>query len=146
MIFRTAWVYGAHGSNFLKTMLRVGAERDELRVVADQIGTPTPATLIADTTVRILRDGRDHSGIWHLTAQGETSWYGFAEAIFEGAMARGLIARRPVVAPIATAEYPTRAQRPKYSRLDTAALVRDFAIDLPQWAPALYDVLDSMRA
>jgi len=141
LILRTAWVYGLHGHNFLRTMLRVGAERDELRVVADQHGCPTPAWLIADTTAAILRQGIAASGIRHLVAGGQTTWHGFAEAIFDEASKRGLIARRPVVTPIATAEYPTRAERPAYSVLDTARLREEYALDLPDWRVALTQTL-----
>ncbi|KRA77091.1 dTDP-4-dehydrorhamnose reductase [Lysobacter sp. Root667] len=137
LILRTAWVYATHGVNFLRTMLRVGAERDELRVVADQIGSPTPAWLIADVSAQILRQGVAESGIRHLVAGGETTWHGFAEAIFESASERGLIARRPSVHPIATADYPTRARRPAYSVLDTTRLRRDYGLDLPDWRAAL---------
>lgn len=146
LIFRTAWVYGSHGHNFMRTMLRLGAERDHLRVVADQIGTPTPAALIADVTARILAQSHDASGIWHLTAAGSTSWHGFAEAIFAAAQARGLLARRPEVEAITTAEYPTPARRPAYSCLDTGKLTRDFGVVLPDWRDALGSVLDAMRA
>ncbi len=144
MIFRTAWVYGAHGHNFMRTMLRLGAERDELRVVADQIGTPTPARLIAAATADALSTRPDASGLWHLTANGGTSWHGFAEAIFAGAVERGLLARAPRVLPITTGEYPTPARRPAYSRLDTARFQADFATTLPQWSDALDAVLDGM--
>ena len=137
LILRTAWVYATHGANFLRTMLRVGAERDELRVVADQIGSPTPAWLIADVSAQILRQGVAEPGVRHLVAGGETTWHGFAEAIFESAFERGLIARRPTVHPITTADYPTRAQRPAYSVLDTTRLRRDYGLDLPDWRPAL---------
>ncbi len=146
LIFRTAWVYAAHGQNFLRTMLRVGAERDVLRVVADQIGTPTPAALIADVTAQILRADDPRSGTWHLTATGETSWHGFAEAIFDGAVARGLIARAPTVEAITTADYPTPAQRPAYSRLDVTTLEHDFGIALPTWQAGLDGVLDMLGA
>jgi len=145
LIFRTAWVYAAHGQNFLRTMLRVGAERDVLRVVADQIGTPTPAALIADVTAQILRSDAEASGTWHLTATGETSWHGFAEAIFDGAVECDLIARAPTVEAITTADYPTPAKRPAYSRLDTSTLERDFGVALPDWRDALGVVLDGMR-
>lgn len=137
LILRTAWVYANRGSNFLRTMLRLGAEREELRVVADQRGCPTPAWLIADATAEILRQGVKESGIRHLVAGGETTWHGFAEAIFDEAHARGLIARRPHVVPIATADYPTRARRPRYSVLDTARLRQEYAIALPDWHEAL---------
>lgn len=146
LIFRTAWVYAAHGQNFLRTMLRVGAERDLLRVVADQIGTPTPAALIANVTAQVLQGEYTASGTWHLTATGETSWHGFAEAIFAGAVERGLIRRAPKVEAITTADYPTPARRPAYSRLDTTALEHDFGIALPDWRAALDDVLDTLAA
>jgi len=137
LILRTAWVYGLHGHNFLRTMLRVGAERGELRVVADQHGCPTPAWLIADVTAGVLRKGIAESGIRHLVASGQTTWHGFAEAIFDEASERGLIARRPIVTPIATADYPTRAVRPTYSVLDTTRLREEYALDLPDWRDAL---------
>ncbi|NLA67861.1 MAG: dTDP-4-dehydrorhamnose reductase [Gammaproteobacteria bacterium] len=146
LVFRTAWVYGAHGHNFMRTMLRLGAERDELRVVADQVGTPTPARLIAAATATVLRDGPAASGLWHLTAAGGTSWHGFAEAILAGAAARGLLPAAPRVVPIATRDYPTPARRPAYSRLDTTRLESDFRIRLPDWADALSGVLDEVAA
>lgn len=144
MIFRTAWVYAAHGKNFMLTMLRLAKERDELRVVADQVGTPTPAALIADVTATVLTRPFRASGTWHLTATGETSWHGFAATIVDEAFMRGLIERKPVVTPIATADYPTPARRPAYSCLDTSKLAHDFAIDLPEWRQALSPVMDSV--
>jgi len=141
MILRTAWVYAAHGRNFLLTMLRLAKERDELRVVADQVGTPTAAALVADTTAGILSQPFRESGLWHLTARGQTSWHGFATAIVDEALARGLLDRAPRVVPIATAEYPTPARRPAYSCLDTARLSRDFAIILPDWRDGLTAIL-----
>jgi dTDP-4-dehydrorhamnose reductase len=141
LILRTAWVYGRHGNNFMKTMLRLGADRDELRVVADQVGTPTPAALIADVTAELLRLQDAPSGTFHLTPRGETSWHGFAEAIFEEATARGLIARAPKVLPIATSDYPTRARRPGYSRLDIRKLERALGHPLPEWRAGLQQVL-----
>ncbi len=144
LIFRTAWVYAAHGKNFMRTMLRLAADRDELRVVADQIGTPTPAALIADTTASVLSRPFVRSGVWHLTAGGETTWHGFAEAIFDAAHARGLIARAPRVVPIATADYPTPAKRPGYSVLDTSGLRSDFGVDLPDWSQELARTLDGL--
>jgi dTDP-4-dehydrorhamnose reductase len=144
LIFRTAWVYAAHGSNFLRTMLRLAGERDELRVVADQVGAPTPAALIADVTARVLAQAPSRSGTWHLTATGATSWHGFAEAIVAGAHARGLLARMPRVLPIATADYPTPAARPAYSVLDCSALQRDFGVELPDWRTGLATVLDAL--
>lgn len=141
LILRTAWVYATRGSNFLRTMLRVGAERDELRVVADQRGCPTPAWLIADVTARILQDGLKQSGVRHLVANGETTWHGFADEIFRQAHARGLIARLPRVLPISTSDYPTRARRPAYSVLDTQRLRSEYQVTLPDWRAALAKTL-----
>jgi dTDP-4-dehydrorhamnose reductase len=146
LVFRTAWVYAAHGHNFLRTMLRLGAERDELRVVADQVGSPTPAALIADVTATALAQARgsEISGTWHLVADGQTSWHGFAEAIFADAVAAGLLPRAPTVAPITTADYPTPARRPAYSCLDTSRLRRDFGIEPPHWRDGLRGVIAGM--
>ncbi|AKC87447.1 dTDP-4-dehydrorhamnose reductase [Pseudoxanthomonas suwonensis] len=148
LIFRTAWVYAAHGHNFLRTMLRLGAEREELRVVADQTGTPTPAALIADVTTAALSQALGPeartSGTWHLVATGDTSWHGFAEAIFAEAVAAGLLPRAPRVLPIATADYPTPARRPAYSQLDTTRLRNDFGIDPPHWRDGLHSVIAGM--
>jgi dTDP-4-dehydrorhamnose reductase len=141
MIFRTAWVYASHSANFLRTMLRVGAERDVLRVVADQVGTPTPAALIADVTAQALQHPGALSGTWHLTAAGETSWHGFAEAIFAEAVAAGKLARAPTVEAITTAEYPTPAKRPAYSHLDVARIQSDFGVVLPSWQDGLKRVI-----
>ena len=146
MIFRTAWVYGNHGNNFMRTMLRVGAERDQLRVVADQVGTPTPAHLIADVTASALQAEYHRSGIWHLTATGETSWHGFAQEIFRQAFARGLLLKTPDVIAITTADYPTRAQRPAYSCLDTVRLRDDFNVSLPDWRLGLMQVFDAAQS
>lgn len=143
LILRTAWVYGRHGHNFMKTMLRLGADRDELRVVADQVGTPTPAALIADVTTELLGLRDAPSGTFHLTPRGETSWHGFAEAILEEALARGLIPRAPKVIPIATSDYPTRARRPGYSRLDIGRLEQVLGRALPEWRTGLRQVLGS---
>jgi dTDP-4-dehydrorhamnose reductase len=141
VILRTAWVYGQYGHNFLRTMLRVGVDRDELRVVADQSGTPTPASLIADVTFELLRQQAEVSGTFHLTPRGETSWHGFAEAIFDDAVAQGLLARAPRVLAITTADYPTRAKRPSYSRLDVGKLEQQLGRPLPDWRTGLQQVL-----
>ncbi|KRG42072.1 dTDP-4-dehydrorhamnose reductase [Stenotrophomonas pictorum JCM 9942] len=146
LIFRTAWVYASHGANFLRTMLRVGAEREELRVVADQIGTPTPAVLIAEVTAKALQHPEQLSGTWHLTASGQTSWHGFAEAIFAEAVSAGLLTRAPHVHAISSAEYPTPARRPAWSVLDNAKLQQDFGIVLPPWREGLQRVIGQLRA
>jgi len=144
-IFRSAWVYAAHGKNFLLTMLRLAKERDELRVVADQVGTPTSAELIAYATATAIRSPRG-SGLWHLTASGQASWHEFAEAIMREAHALGLIARVPRIVPIATADYPTRAARPAYSVMDNSAFQRDFGIELANWYEGMVQVLDELAS
>lgn len=145
-ILRTAWVYAAHGKNFLHTMLRLAHERDELRVVGDQIGAPTPAGWIADASARIIAQGLPASGTWHLVAAGETSWHGFAEAIMDEALAAGLLARGPRVLPITTADYPTPARRPAYSVLDTNRLRKDFGVTAPDWRDGLHAVIAELAA
>lgn len=146
LILRTAWVYGARGHNFLKTMLRLGADRDELRVVADQKGTPTPAYLIADVTARLLAQLPPVRGTFHLTARGETSWHGFASEIMAGAAERGLLARAPMVTAITTQDFPTRARRPAYSHLDRGLLEETLGFPLPEWQEGLARVLDDLRS
>ncbi|WP_322548006.1 dTDP-4-dehydrorhamnose reductase [Stenotrophomonas geniculata] len=141
LIFRTAWVYASHGANFLRTMLRVGSEREQLRVVADQIGTPTSAALIADVTAQALQHPGHLSGTWHLTASGQTSWHGFAEAIFAEALATGVLAKVPAVEAIPSSEYPTPAKRPAWSVLDNRKLQQDFNIVLPAWQDGLKRVM-----
>ncbi len=148
-LFRTAWVYAAHGHNFLKTMLRLGAERERLTVVDDQHGTPTPAGLIADVTAEVLRQWQaadaaaraSLAGTWHLVAAGDTTWCGFARAIMREAAAIGLLERAPQVDAIGSAEFPTPAQRPAWSVLDTSRLRETFGIALPDWEDALKSVL-----
>lgn len=144
LIFRTAWVYAPHGANFLRTMLRVGAERDQVRVVADQIGTPTPAALIADVTAQAVQHPGQLSGTWHLTAGGQTSWHGFAEAIFAEALATGVLAKVPTVEAIASSEYPTPAKRPAWSVLDNRRLQQDFGLVLPSWQDGLKQVMAAL--
>jgi len=146
LIFRTAWVYASHGGNFLRTMLRVGAERDELRVVADQVGTPTPAALIADVTAQVLQHPGQLSGTWHLTASGQTSWHGFAEAIFAEAVAAGVLTKAPQVQAISSDQYPTPAKRPARSVLDNRKLQQDFGIVLPTWQAGLQRVMSEIAS
>lgn len=148
LIFRTSWVYSARGHNFMKTMLRLGRERDALKVVSDQIGAPTPARLIAQVTAMALSDGiarqsraptRPPAGIYHLAPAGETSWHGFAQEIFRQAAALGeeLAITPEGVAAIPTAEYPTPATRPLNSRLCCQELERALGITLPSWEEQL---------
>ncbi|MDP2826154.1 MAG: dTDP-4-dehydrorhamnose reductase [Sulfuritalea sp.] len=145
LIFRTSWVYGLHGANFMKTMLRLGRERDELRVVGDQIGAPTWARHLADATALILARREVPSGLYHLAASGETSWHGYAEAIFAEAQRAGLMEKSPVVHRITSADYPLPASRPANSRLDCSRLRRDFGLALPDWRTGLIDCLADAR-
>jgi len=145
LILRTAWVYAAHGHNFLRTMLRLGSERAAVRVVADQIGTPTSAALIAEVSAHCLQHPGHLSGTWHLTASGQTSWHGFATEIFRQAAKLGWMETPPAVIPIASAEYPTPARRPAYSCLDTARLERDFGVVLPDWHEGVGQVLMELQ-
>ena len=147
LILRTAWVYAAHGKNFLRTMLRLAGERDTLRVVADQIGAPTPASWIADASAHILTQGSaGQQGLWHLVAGGQASWHGFAEAIMDDAFMLGLLQRRPDVLPISTVDYPTPARRPAYSVLDTTKLREDFKLSPPDWREGLRATLRELAA
>jgi len=141
LILRTAWVYGLHGHNFLRTMLRLGAERDALDVVDDQRGCPTPSWLIADVTASILKRGTFDSGITHLVTSGETTWHGFAQAIFDDAVALGRLARAPLVRPVSSSHYPTPVRRPAYSVLGTARLRTHHGLQLPGWRKALATTL-----
>jgi dTDP-4-dehydrorhamnose reductase len=149
LILRTAWVYAAHGQNFLRTMLRLGSERDELRVVADQHGAPTDTTLIVRASLAALdrwqqadsMQRRQLSGTHHLVASGATTWHGFASAIFEQAAARGLISRTPRVTPIASADFPTPAVRPAWSLLDNNDFQQHFGFPLPDWQQGLDEVM-----
>jgi dTDP-4-dehydrorhamnose reductase len=150
LILRTAWVYSGFGHNFLKTMLRLGAEREELSVVADQSGTPTSARLIVDGTIAALdrylaASKPEHLlGTYHLTASGETTWHGFAETIFDEAVAGGLLPRRPLVHPITTREFPTPARRPAYSVMDNRSFCETFGHPLPDWRVGLRAVVQAL--
>lgn len=141
LLFRISWVYAAQGHNFLRTMLRLAAERDELRVVDDQIGAPTPAEWIASATTEAIDRRDDRSGTWHLAASGETTWHGFAEAIFSKALRANLIEKIPRLVPIPSAGHPTPAARPRSSRLDTGKFRRDFGITLPDWRLGLSETI-----
>lgn len=153
-IFRTAWVYAAYGQNFLRTMLRLGAERDELRVVADQHGAPTNTDLIVGGTLaaldRWLASDRAQrkalAGTHHLVASGATTWYGFASAIFEAARACGVLPNPPRLVAIATAEFPTPAVRPSYSLLDNGGFQHHFGFTLPDWQRGLQDAIRRVAA
>jgi dTDP-4-dehydrorhamnose reductase len=149
-IFRTSWVYGSRGGNFLLTMLRLARERKELKVVDDQFGAPTTARLIAEVTAgaiakhfsrgRLDLDAlRETGGLYHLTAAGSTTWYGFAQAILAG---REGVAK---VLPIPTTGYPTPARRPQNSMLDNSKLKKQFGFSLPDWRTALSFCLEELE-
>lgn len=141
-ILRTSWVFSAHGSNFVKTMLRLGSERDALNIVSDQIGGPTPAADIASAAIRIsasMARADDQNGIYHFSGAPNVSWADFARTIFHMS---GLTVN---VTGIPTAEYPTPAKRPLNSRLDCAKISRIFGINRPDWRDGLRDVLTELE-
>ncbi|MCX7945902.1 MAG: dTDP-4-dehydrorhamnose reductase [Hydrogenophilus sp.] len=138
-ILRTSWVYGLHGNNFLKTILRLGQKRERLQIVADQIGAPTSAELIAEVSeivlARLLAGDRGAVGLFHLTAAGAVSWYGYARFLLEVAAQSGwpLRVKPETVEPIASADYPARARRPANSCMDCSRLQEYFGVVLPDW-------------
>ena len=152
LIFRTSWVFGAHGGNFAKTMLRLAVEREGLKIVADQFGAPTSAALLADVTAQVLgryrREGREGFpfGLYHLVAAGCTTWHEYAQAVVSAALAAGkpLKLTAEDVLPIATSEYPLPAPRPANSRLDTRRLRETFGLELPDWQRGLSHVLQQI--
>ncbi len=157
LIFRTSWVYGPHGKNFLLTMLRLGRERDKLTIVDDQTGAPTSSIAIADATCAVV-DGvfsgsagsvEDWAGLYNMTCSGSTTWAGFARAIFARAASLGseslLGDRHPEVVPIASKDYPTPATRPHYSVLSNEKLAAHFGVRLPAWETALTSAMAQLR-
>lgn len=146
LVLRLSWVFGLHGGNFVKTMLRLARERDSLRVVADQHGCPTPAALAADLTLLALRGGL--SGLYHLASSEPTTWHAFAQAVLSEAQAQGgpeLRAGPLAVQAIGTADYPTPAARPAWSVLDSSRLARDLGlVQLPSWRPYLRELLSTL--
>lgn len=145
LILRTSWVYASRGNNFLKTILRLAADREELKIVADQIGSPTWARLIAETTAHIVRQAllerranRFNAGIYHLTSTGDTSWHGFAQQIVDSVREQGKVAlKNKSIYPIPTTDYPLPAIRPTNSRLSTHRLEQQFGLTMPSWDNAL---------
>lgn len=154
LILRTSWVLGAHGGNFAKTMLRLAAERDSLKVVADQWGAPTSAALLADMTAQAIRqahmDGEANFpfGLYHLTAAGETNWCDYARFVIAAAQMAGqpLKLGPADVHPISTADYPLPAPRPANSRLDTEKFRTTFGLPLPHWEDGVRQVLQQVFA
>ncbi|CAB1217424.1 dTDP-4-dehydrorhamnose reductase [Acinetobacter bouvetii] len=136
LIFRTSWVYAAKGKNFLKTMLNLAQQREELSIIHDQIGAPTSAELIADVTAQAIPQvihEKTKVGIYHLVASGETSWFNYANYVFEQAKLAGIELVVKKVNPIPTEAYPTPAKRPHNSRLDNQKLQSTFQLKLPDW-------------
>jgi dTDP-4-dehydrorhamnose reductase len=152
LIVRTEWVYAAKGANFLRTIARLGKERRELRIVADQCGAPTSARLVADVVAAMIGPGpvplagrfAAAGGLVNVAAAGETTWYGFAVAIVDGLKARGVTLAVDNILPIASADYPTKAKRPANSRFDLTRLREVFRITTPEWGAGLAGELDRL--
>ncbi|WP_122928449.1 MULTISPECIES: dTDP-4-dehydrorhamnose reductase [Sphingobium] len=147
-VLRVAWVYSPFGGNFVKTMLRLAGDRDELGVVGDQVGNPTSALAIADGIIKVATNMVANSspelrGIFHMTAPGEASWANFAQAIFTASAARG--GPSASVRAIGTADYPTPATRPANSRLDCGKIAHAHGVTLPDWRTSLEDVMDRLQ-
>ncbi|MFC3531883.1 SDR family oxidoreductase [Vogesella facilis] len=147
-ILRTSWVFGAHGGNFLKTILRLANERDQLSIVAGQIGAPTPASLLANVTAHIIqqyrRDKCDFpSGLYHLSCSGSTSWYEYAQLVVELAATHGFPLKLSAadIQPIPTSGYPTPARRPRNSQLDCSKIQKIFGTHPPDWHDSVKHVL-----
>jgi dTDP-4-dehydrorhamnose reductase len=130
-IIRTSWLYSEFGNNFVKTMLKLGAERDLLKIIADQVGTPTYGIDLAACVLDIISSGKAEYGIYHYSNEGVTSWYDFAKGIFD------LSATEVKVLPIRTSEYPTKATRPAYSVMDKTKIKHTFNIEIPYWRDSL---------
>lgn len=138
LIFRTSWVYSDQGKNFLLTMLRLAREGKPLRVVDDQHGAPTSSHMIAAATAEVLVRPGDHSGLYHMTAAGATTWHGFARAIFQASNTKADLL------PIASSEYKCAARRPRHSVLDNGKLATRFQIRLPSWEEGMHQVLQAL--
>jgi dTDP-4-dehydrorhamnose reductase len=148
IILRTSWVYAPQGKNFPLTILRLAKERDSLKVVADQVGAPTPADLVAHVTARIIPQARGRSGIYNLAPSGETSWHGLARFVVAEALAAGATLKLApeAIAPIATDQYPAKAARPANSRLDTSRLRAAFGLALPPWQDGVRQLITKLKA
>ena len=138
-ILRTSWLYSEYGNNFVKTMLKLGAERDELSIIADQIGTPTYAIDLAGAILDIIESGKADYGVYHYSNEGVTSWYDFAKGIFD------LSETKVKVYPIPTSKYPTRAVRPKFSVMDKTKIKDTFNIEIPYWRDSLKVCIERLK-
>jgi len=146
LVFRTSWVYGTRGNNFAKTMLRLAVERESLTVIDDQVGAPTGADLLADVTAHTISSVQKNSelgGLYHLVAAGETTWHGYARFVIDFARENGheLKTMSESITPVPTTSFPTPAQRPKNSRLDTRKLQTNFDLTLPHWQAGVVRML-----
>jgi len=151
-VLRTSWVFGIHGMNFVKKILRLAADREQLKIVDDQIGAPTSARYLADATVALLAPARgdfagllrERGGVFHACCGGETSWFGFTQAIVESARSAGMSLKATRIDPIPTSEFPTPARRPLNSRLNCERLRQEYGIVAPSWQEALADALPTL--
>ncbi len=146
LILRSAWLYGKYGSNFVYTMLKVMAQKDELGVVDDQFGSPTWTVDLAAAIVKILETPDHRYGIYHFTDGGETTWFEFAENIYRLGRTLGLLEKECAVRALATAQYPTPAKRPRYSVLAKDKILRDFGVTVPPWQESLEAFLQTLSA
>lgn len=149
LIFRTSWVYSVRGKNFIRTILRLAQEKNRLRIVDDQIGAPTGAELVADVTahaIRMVRSPEQTGGVYHLAADGETSWHGLACFVLDRAGLEGIAIKAPpgAVDPVPTSAFPLPAKRPLNSRLDTTKLQRTFGLRLPHWQEGVIRVIHEL--
>jgi dTDP-4-dehydrorhamnose reductase len=144
-ILRTAWLYGTSGTNFLRTMLRLFQERNTVRVVSDQFGSPTYARDLANLILHIIRNNGDSYGVYHYTNAGNTSWYEFAREIYRQAKRAGLVNRDVDIVPIATKDYPTRARRPPYSCLSKEKIRDTFGVTIRSWQEALRECIEELK-
>jgi dTDP-4-dehydrorhamnose reductase len=139
-IIRTSWLYSEFANNFVKTMLKLGAERDELKIIADQVGTPTYAIDLAGAILDIITSGSENYGIYHYSNEGVTSWYDFAKGIFD------ISDTKVNVFPIRTSEYPTKATRPAYSVMDKAKIRNTFGLQIPYWRDSLIVCINALKS
>ena len=137
-ILRTSWLYSEYGNNFVKTMLKLGAERDELKIISDQIGTPTYAIDLAHCILKIVSSTSQEYGIYHYSNEGVASWYDFARAIFD------ISATAVKVLPIRTHEYPTKATRPLFSVMDKSKIKKTFSLEIPYWRDSLIKCIEKL--
>lgn len=145
VIIRTAWLYGKYGNNFVATMLRLMSEKEELGVIADQIGSPTSARDLALAIAHIIGSENAAFGTYHYSNQGKISWYEFALAIQKHGLEMGILSKKIPIKPLRTHEYPTRAKRPAYSLLDKTKIMNTFNLDIPDWERSLVEYMGEIK-